>query len=425
MAVDQDNRQEVDLSGTEGSTSCRLSWSTAIQPPPLTDSQGSESVHSGRKALKRDHAAKPRANHYETSMLANIRREVGACQRAAPGNPWVFMRNRRCEGRCWIGAQDLDRRAGTQIGRIEVARLAGQLVRASAPMVGSFRWRRRHARSGRDDDFSGSPQADFVHPVGLQTHVGRVAVDRPHAALLRQFLVVGQVPEAFPEILLEFAGRLPLRVDLGHLALLVDDEAIFGPHGAGENPAKQHERPAPDRVALLDEVVVELDHQGVKIDFLPRQSQLSRGIDRLAGVVNLGEPDRGLQAPLLVLRLSKNLNPRPAVDVLQNLQVGFETLFLLLELENGPFLFADLVLQCQPRLDDQFIRQIDAGGGESDQHHGPDKRPNGEMTAAAHRSLDIDQYFCWPRLCNRVYTSQPPPRTDSCYEIRGNRSTNS
>jgi hypothetical protein len=45
------------------------------------------------------------------------------------------------------------------------------------------------------------------------------------------------------------------------------------------------------RVALLDEVVVETDHQGVKINFLPRQSQLSIDVDRLACVVNLGEPD--------------------------------------------------------------------------------------------------------------------------------------
>ena len=85
-------------------------------------------------------------------------------------------------------------------------------------------------------------------------------MDSPHAALLGQFFVVGKVPEAFPEFLLELAGRLTLRVDLGLLALRVDDEAVFGPHGAGEDPTEQHERPALDRVALLDEVVVELDH---------------------------------------------------------------------------------------------------------------------------------------------------------------------
>ena len=143
------------------------------------------------------------------------------------------------------------------------------------------------------------------------------------------------------------------------------------------------------RIAPLDEVIVEFDHQGVKIDFLPRQSELSRGIDRLAGVVNLGEPNRGLQVALLVLRLSKNLYACPAVDALQNLQVGFEALVVLLELENGPVLLADLVLQCLARLDDQFIGQIDAGGGDCDQHHGRDKGPNGEMTAAAHISAAI------------------------------------
>jgi hypothetical protein len=68
--------------------------------------------------------------------------------------------------------------------------------------------------------------------------------------------------------LLEFARRLPLRVDLRHLAVLVDGEAVFGAHGAGEDPAKHHERSAFDRVALFDEVVVELDHQGVEIHFL-------------------------------------------------------------------------------------------------------------------------------------------------------------
>jgi hypothetical protein len=47
----------------------------------------------------------------------------------------------------WIGAQDLDRWDGEQIGKIEVARLGDQLVCVSAPMVGSLRWRRRHARA--------------------------------------------------------------------------------------------------------------------------------------------------------------------------------------------------------------------------------------------------------------------------------------
>src|ERR1019366_5732939 len=214
-------------------------------------------------------------------------------------------------------------------------------------------------------------------------------------------------PEALPEILLEFAAGLPLRVDLGHLPILVDREAIFGPHGAGEDPPEQHQRPALDRVALLDEVVVELDHQGVKIDLLPRQRQLSRRIDRLACVVNLGEPDGGLQAPLLVLRLSQNLHPRPAVDALQNLQVGFQALFLLFEFENGPFLFADLFLQRQPRLDHQFIRQIDAGGGESNQHDGHGKRPYGEMTIAAHRSPSTQASISWPRRCTEYIPANP------------------
>jgi len=57
-----------------------------------------------------------------------------------------------------------------------------------------------------------------------------------------------------------------------------------------------------------------------------------------------------LQVALLVLRLSKNLDPRPAVDALQDFEVRFEALVLLLQLENGRALLADLVLQRQPRL---------------------------------------------------------------------------
>jgi hypothetical protein len=60
-------------------------------------------------------------------------------------------------------------------------------------------------------------------------------VDSAHAALLRQFFVVGKIPEAFPKILLEATGRLPPSVDLGYLSVLVDDESIFRPHGAGKN----------------------------------------------------------------------------------------------------------------------------------------------------------------------------------------------
>jgi hypothetical protein len=96
-------------------------------------------------------------------------------------------------------------------------------------------------------------------------------------------------------------------------------------------------------IALLDEVIVELDHQGVEIDFLSRQSQFSRDTDRFAGGVSLGEPDRGLQISLLVLGLPENLDPRPPVDVLQNRQVGFQPLLLLFELDNGVFLLPDLV----------------------------------------------------------------------------------
>jgi hypothetical protein len=35
-----------------------------------------------------------------------------------------------------------------------------------------------------------------------------------------------------------------------------------------------------------------------------------------------------LQGPALILRLAKNFNTRPAVDVFQDLQVGFEALVL-------------------------------------------------------------------------------------------------
>ena len=60
-------------------------------------------------------------------------------------------------------------------------------------------------------------------------------MDSPHAVFLRQFLVVGKIPEAFPKILLEATGRLPPGVDLGYLAVLVDDESIFRTHGAGKD----------------------------------------------------------------------------------------------------------------------------------------------------------------------------------------------
>ena len=113
-----------------------------------------------------------------------------------------------------------------------------------------------------------------------------------------------------------------------------------------------------------------------------------------------------MQGSLLVLRLSQNLDPRPAVDALQDFEVGFEALVLLLELENGRSLLADLVLQRLPRFDDQFLGQIDAGGGDCHQHHGGDKRPNGEMTASAHISAAIGD-----ARRHRFHLDRRPPRS--------------
>jgi len=61
-----------------------------------------------------------------------------------------------------------------------------------------------------------------------------------------------------------------------------------------EDPPEQHERLAFQGIALLDEVIVELDHQGVEIDLLSRQRQFPRDTNRFAGGVGLGEPDHGL-----------------------------------------------------------------------------------------------------------------------------------
>ncbi len=84
-------------------------------------------------------------------------------------------------------------------------------------------------------------------------------------------------------------------------------------------------------------MIFELDDQSVEIDFLSRQSQLSRNADRLSVRVGLGEPNCGLQVPLLISDLPENLNPGPAVEVLHDLQVSFQTLLVL-------FKPADLVL---------------------------------------------------------------------------------
>src|ERR1051326_2513649 len=105
----------------------------------------------------------------------------------------------------------------------------------------------------------------------------------------------------------------------GHLSFALDHEPILGAHVAGEDAAKQHERPAFDRVTLLDEMILEFDHQRVEVYLLSRQSDISGGTHRFAGIVDLGEPDGRLQVATLILGLTENLDSGSPLDMLQNL----------------------------------------------------------------------------------------------------------
>ena len=75
---------------------------------------------------------------------------------------------------------------------------------------------------------------------------------------------------------------------------------------------------------------------------------------------------------MLVIRLAQNLDPRSPVDVLQDLQVRFQALFVLFELGNGLFLLVDLVFERPPRRDHQFIGQIDTDGCDGGQQNRPE-----------------------------------------------------
>jgi hypothetical protein len=110
-------------------------------------------------------------------------------------------------------------------------------------------------------------------------------VNRPDSLRGGELFVVGQFPEAVPELLLELAAWLALGVGLGCLADRVDGESRFGRHGAREDPPEHQQGVTFQRVFLLDEMILKLDDQRIDVDLLIGQRQVARDVDRPAASV--------------------------------------------------------------------------------------------------------------------------------------------
>src|SRR5262247_2837545 len=77
-----------------------------------------------------------------------------------------------------------------------------------------------------DRQLAGRAQRDRVDAVLAHLGRDRLAVQRPDPAALRFFRVVGELPEARPQVALERGGRTFGRVALGDLPFLVEHLAF-------------------------------------------------------------------------------------------------------------------------------------------------------------------------------------------------------
>src|SRR5258705_4733210 len=218
-----------------------------------------------------------------------------------------------------------------------------------------------------DGQLAGRAQGDRVDAILTQARRHRLAVQRANAAPLRLVGVVGQLPESSPELALEHRRRALRGVALRDLTFLVEYFAFRGPLAVGEDPPEEQQRLALERVARDHEVVFELDHQRVDVDFVAVERELARLADRIALGVELGEPDAG---PLMTFGtggLIQHDETGAPLGVTQEPDGGFEGLLALGERADLRVALLELALHRAARREDHSIGQIDTARRRGDE----------------------------------------------------------
>src|SRR5262252_841207 len=142
-----------------------------------------------------------------------------------------------------------------------------------------------------DRQLAGRAQRDRVDAVLAHLGRDRLAMQGPHPAPLRFIGVVGELPEARPQVALERGGRALGRVALRDLTFLVEHLALGRTLAVGEDAPEEQQRLALERVAGHHEIVLELDHERVDVDLIAVEHELARLADRVALRAELGEHD--------------------------------------------------------------------------------------------------------------------------------------
>src|SRR5262245_37668818 len=223
-----------------------------------------------------------------------------------------------------------------------------------------------------DRQLAGRSERDRVDAVLAHLGRDRLAVERPYPAPLRFLGVVGELPEARPQLALE-RGRRPLGgVALRDLPFLVEHLALGRPLAVGEDPTEEQERLALERVAGHHEIVLELDHQRVDVDLVAVERELARLTDGIALRVELGEPHARARMALGAGGLIQHDEPRPALGVAQQPNRGLERLIALGERADLRVLLRELALHLAAGRQDNAVRQIDAPRRGRDEDQGPE-----------------------------------------------------
>src|SRR5215510_10852333 len=166
-----------------------------------------------------------------------------------------------------------------------------------------------------DRQLAGRAERDRVDAVLAHLGRDRLTVERPHPAPLRLVGVVGELPEARPQLALERGRRALGGVALRDLPLLVEHLALRRPLAVGEDATEEQERLALERVAGHHEIVLELDHQRVDVDLVAVERELARLADRIALRVELGEPQARARMAIGSLCLIQHDEPGTALRV--------------------------------------------------------------------------------------------------------------
>src|SRR6266511_398312 len=142
-----------------------------------------------------------------------------------------------------------------------------------------------------DRQLASRAKRDGVDTVLPEPGRDRLAVQGPDPTPPGLLGIVGQLPEARPELALE-RRRRPLRgVALRHLPLAVQHVSLRRPAAVGEDPTEEQQRLALERVASSHEVVLELDDERVDVDLVAVEQELPGLADGVTLGVELGEPD--------------------------------------------------------------------------------------------------------------------------------------